>query len=570
MMRAALIGQIAVESGMMDGATVAAFLAEYDDSQSETPFEKWLAETGRIDARVAETLASMFQMLMFRCLKCHEKFTGETVPETREAGCPSCRSRALKRMVGQSGSSTTRKLSPQTRTQTASSHGPAKSGAGSKSNSESSATGQSRPFTKETLPQTLGHWQILDIAGQGGMGTVLRAQNPTIGRVAAIKLLHSTKESAIARFHQEAAISASLDHPNIVRIYDFGEYHQQPYLIMEWIEGVDLQQRVRANGPMRPQPFLRIARQMCDAFGYAHSKNIVHRDIKPANVMITAEGKIKVMDFGVAKLRHSTVRLTATGAIVGTPSYMAPEQVLGEAISPRTDIYSLGLTFFFLLTGTEAYQGAYHAVLAQQISDPLPSLQFHAPIVPNELDTLVQHMCAKRAKDRPRSMVEIIPILDAVAASLTESSSTHHLTQSAKTSTRSAPRLPNAGTVGHEHESSPQTGKIPEPPPARRFEVVGIPAILGIDEYAVLEVEIERRLQPHSRAVILDGSGAQNISSPGAYSLVRLSETLTERGIRLIVAELPGRLSVVFDMLGVKSKLEFARTLTDAKRRAEQ
>jgi serine/threonine protein kinase len=197
--------------------------------------------------------------------------------------------------------------------------------------------------------------------GRGAMGVIYQAQDPVIGRTVAIKLVRADllegedREEFLARFRHEAQAAGRCMHPNIVAIYDFAIHEGNPFLAMEYIEGVGLGDALKQVGRYAPAEAVSIVTQMLDALGAAHALGIVHRDIKPANVLLLPGGRVKVTDFGISRV--NTSELTMDGRIVGTPAYMSPEQCRGETVDPRSDLFSCGAVLYELLTGARAFPG---------------------------------------------------------------------------------------------------------------------------------------------------------------------------------------------------------------------
>jgi tRNA A-37 threonylcarbamoyl transferase component Bud32 len=213
------------------------------------------------------------------------------------------------------------------------------------------------PQTSQELAAAFPHLEILELIGKGGMGAVYKARQPHLDRFVALKILppDTANDSAFAeRFSREARALARLSHPNIVAVHDFGQSGGLYYLLMEYVDGVNLRQAMR-SGRLTPQAALQIVPQLCDALQFAHDEGIVHRDIKPENILLDKRGRVKVADFGLAKLlgqSAASTGLTGTQQVMGTLHYMAPEQLAGaRAVDHRADIYSLGVTFYEMLTG---------------------------------------------------------------------------------------------------------------------------------------------------------------------------------------------------------------------------
>jgi serine/threonine-protein kinase len=255
-----------------------------------------------------------------------------------------------------------------------------------------------------------GRYRVVERIGQGGMGVVYRVTHTRIGKVAAIKLLHSSlvsNEAAARRFHGEAEAISKLNHPNIVQVFDFGQAGDTVYLVMEHLAGEDLGAILNRDGRMSLARCIPIIAQVCDALSEAHGLGIVHRDLKPENIRVsrTQDGRdfVKVLDFGLAKIVESGTQaeITAQGALVGTPYYMAPEQIRGQTVDPRADIYSLGAVLYRILTGTQAFTAKTPmGVLTKHLTEePAPPGQV-APGIGAKTDELVLKALAKRPEQR--------------------------------------------------------------------------------------------------------------------------------------------------------------------------
>src|SRR6185436_13633062 len=247
----------------------------------------------------------------------------------------------------------------------------------------------------------IGQYRITGVLGGGGMGMVYAAEHKLLGRTAAVKLLLpelSSKQEIVQRFFNEARAATAIKHPGIVEIYDFGWTDDgSAYIVMELLQGETLRAR-RKRGPMRLSSALAVTRQMAGALGAAHAKGIIHRDLKPDNVFLVADPevpggeRIKLLDFGIAKLAvfSSGLHKTRTGAVIGTPAYMSPEQCRGVAIDARADLYSLGCILFELCTGQPPFVGEGEGdVLAAHIHVPAPKLSSLASGIPKEIEALV-------------------------------------------------------------------------------------------------------------------------------------------------------------------------------------
>jgi serine/threonine-protein kinase len=252
----------------------------------------------------------------------------------------------------------------------------------------------------------IDRYQVLGELGHGAMGVVYKGRDPIIDRLVAIKTirfdrLYEEKEiqGLKDRFFKEAQAAGKLAHPNIVTIFDVGEYRGLSYMAMEYVEG-DVLTRFASKGQLlRMEEVLEIIASAAEALDFAHQRRIVHRDIKPANIMRTSEGQIKVMDFGIAKLPSST--LTQDGSVLGTPAYMSPEQIQGKDLDGRSDLFSLGSILYELLTGVKPFQGETLTALTYQITheNPPPASQLN-PLVPLVVDEALRKVLAKNPNDR--------------------------------------------------------------------------------------------------------------------------------------------------------------------------
>src|SRR5262245_7660184 len=205
-------------------------------------------------------------------------------------------------------------------------------------------------------PGRIVKYIVEETIGKGGMGTVYLARDEVLGRRVVIRVLHGLPDAAAkVRFLEEARAPSTLNHPNVVQIYDWGEENGRPYIVMEWVQGEDLQHAL-ADGQLRDlHRKLLVAVQIAKALEHIHAHGIIHRDIKPQNVFIDRHGQVKLIDFGIS--RREDFSQTQKGFALGTPYYMAPEQLRGERVDSRTDIYSFGILLFELLTGSRAVAG---------------------------------------------------------------------------------------------------------------------------------------------------------------------------------------------------------------------
>src|SRR6266481_1908831 len=263
--------------------------------------------------------------------------------------------------------------------------------------------------------QTVGRYEINGELGRGAMGVVYKATDPTIGRTVALKTMRldvhglDAKEM-VRRFQNESRAAGVLNHPNIVTIYDAGEQDGIFYIAMEFIEGTTLYETLTEKRVLATDEVLQLARQISCGLDYAHSNGIVHRDIKPANIMITPNGTVKIMDFGIAK---SGGQVTNTGQVLGTPNYMAPEQVKGRQLDGRSDLFSFGVILYEMLTGEKPFVGQNVTTIIYKIvnENPIPPRDLDATIHPG-LSAIAVKALAKSPDERYQSGAQLVRDLE--------------------------------------------------------------------------------------------------------------------------------------------------------------
>ena len=258
----------------------------------------------------------------------------------------------------------------------------------------------------------LGRYLIQSELGRGAMGVVYKANDSVLERIVAVKTVNMALErddadKYEARFYQEARAAAGLNHPNIVTVHDVGKAGDVVFMAMEYIEGVELRSLTGEGRPLRLPQALSIAAQVAEGLAYAHGHGVVHRDIKPANIMVVANGPVKITDFGIAR-RRSSADLTQTGMMLGSPKYMSPEQVIGKRADHRSDIFSLGVILYEMLTGGAPFNGENVTALMYQIVNfvPPPPTQVNAEL-PQLLDYITAKMLAKQVEERYQDAAEV-------------------------------------------------------------------------------------------------------------------------------------------------------------------
>ncbi|HEX3658087.1 MAG TPA: serine/threonine-protein kinase [Pirellulales bacterium] len=413
----------------------------------------------------------------------------------------------------------------------------------------------------------LGNYTIVDRVGAGGMGQVFKAEHRRMHRVVAIKMLPpamTKNAAALARFEREVTAASQLLHPNIVSAFDADEANGAHFLVMEYVEGKDLSVLVKKSGPLPVPKALNYVLQAARGLEFAHRKGVVHRDIKPANLLVDAEGTLKILDMGLARLDASVgvqagpqAELTGTGTIMGTVDYMSPEQAFNtKSADARADIYSLGCTLYYLIAGKAAYSGdsIMEKLLAHR-EMAIPALRAVQPEVPEELDEVFQKMMAKKVEDRYQTMTEVVAELEKCQAGF---SSPRASSTAARSSTGPTvadadlsiafqhtplPLIPSGfADVPPERPKKRRTAAKQSPPPWKnRKLLIGAGAagflllLAGVifmlrtkDGTLVIEVN-----QPDAVVQVLDEEGKVEVSQPGGLEPVSISVVPGKHRIRV-------------------------------------
>lgn len=262
-----------------------------------------------------------------------------------------------------------------------------------------------------------GRYQLLAQQGSGGMSVIYKALDRALGRTVAIKILRPslTKDpSFLEKFRNEARAVANLSHPNIVTVYDVGSEGLTHYIVMEMVDGKDLKKIIKDSGALPINRAVDLSIDICSGLGYAHRSGLVHADVKPQNILVTPQDIVKVTDFGIAQALTDTHPQQRSDVVWGSPHYFAPEQARGEAPTPQSDVYAVGIVMFELLTGELPYTGTTQKDLAMaHIQDPIPNIESYNPNVPDRLAKVIYRAMAKNPRDRFRDADQLGNLLNA-------------------------------------------------------------------------------------------------------------------------------------------------------------
>src|ERR1700691_930016 len=276
-------------------------------------------------------------------------------------------------------------------------------------------------------PKVIGRYEIVEELGRGAMGSVFKARAPAVGRLVALKTIHTTalegaqSEEYRTRFYREARASGVLAHPGIVPVFDVGDDAGVPFLVMEFVEGRNLADVIKKGERYTLDRVSEIVQQIAEALGYAHRQGVIHRDIKPANILMTSKAvygseRPRITDLGIAKLASSDI--TTTGQLLGTPSFMPPEQFTGSPIDGRADLFSLGVILYSLATGEQPFPGETMTAVSYKVvyTDPIPPAKLN-PAVPARVEGVILKCLAKSPADRYQTGEELAQDLAAVRMS---------------------------------------------------------------------------------------------------------------------------------------------------------
>jgi serine/threonine-protein kinase len=265
-------------------------------------------------------------------------------------------------------------------------------------------------------------YELEELVGAGGMSSVFRAHDRLLDRKVALKILHqqySGDDEYVERFRREARAVAALSHPNIVTVIDRGDHDGRQFIVFEYVEGENLKRVIERRGPAPVAKALELAMQIARGLSFAHQQGLVHRDVKPQNVLLNGDGRAKVTDFGIARSLDVQHGMTQTGTVLGTSDYIAPEQAQGQRVDEHTDVYSLGVVLYELLTTEVPFPGEnFVAVAMRHINEPPPPVRDKRPDVSPRVEAAVQKAMAKRPEDRFATMADFCHELEACLAEL--------------------------------------------------------------------------------------------------------------------------------------------------------
>ena len=322
------------------------------------------------------------------------------------------------------------------------------------------------------IPRAVGKYEILERIGKGGFGVVYKGRDPFIKRLVAVKVCTSTDETLRRRFVREAEIAGNLHHRNVVTVFEFGYDDAGPFLVQEYLDGEDLEAKIRRLDPIPQDVRLGYLLQIARALEYAHKKGVLHRDVKPANVRVLHDDRIKILDFGIAKLSGAETQLTRSGRILGTAGYLSPEQIKGEPVDARSDVFSFGVLAYELLSYVHPFPGTSISELLHQVvrsePSPLPTL---CPACPPEIAAMVDRCLEKDPARRYDGFSQVAEALASVLAGRRETPVEPEDGASAGVPKPARPPAHPAGAAGAVPPASPEETlfrptALPPPPPA--------------------------------------------------------------------------------------------------------
>ncbi|MGE0432502.1 MAG: protein kinase [Planctomycetota bacterium] len=533
MLRSAVYCDVIVGLGLMSLAAVRKHVAISEETGTTDDLATYLVKRGVLDDADRDVVIERFRSRRYECMACGGRSPGSELIGTDRLSCPICGGFLLRHNPERVRNNATTLLVMSDSEESLPPPLPEAFGSGPDDHGKLAAeamppdlavpetvtrAGTARrtaPPALQKMPDMIGNWRVLRPVARGGFGCVYLARNDFLERHAAIKVLTRTNDRALQWFREEARICASIESPHIVRVFDCGYHEGQMYIVMEWIDGSSLGERLREDGKLPIDEVLHIGVQCCRGLGAAHEQGVIHRDVKPDNILIDNEGVAKVTDFGIARVVRNLAPVNDDDeSVIGTPQYMAPEQVHGEQVSTVTDIYSLAMTMYHLLTGHSPFgedNPNVYQLMMRHSQQPFPSLRKVLPDAPAGLEVLLTKMSAKDMDERPASMHEVRQsLLDLLTASR-------------------GPRVERPGT---EVEQAVIDGNIS-------------------NNWIRVDSWLNARFDAGARTFVLDLTSVGTINSTGLVMLVRFNDRLDDHGGRLILAGVGDRLRRLFDMMGV-------------------
>lgn len=396
-------GAMAATIDNLDKADIAEALAEQEERRaggSNPRLGEILHSKGKLETANIEEILNKQAKRLLKCTSCNSQFNVANYNPDKEYVCSKCNG-ILKVPEEISNVHAEETLD---------------SGQGATLDWENVPAGQE---DDKFLGKEIGGCMLYEKVGEGGMGAVYKAKHLSLDKVVAVKimLLSMTTEEQKKRFIREARSAAKLDHPNIVGVLNVGEEEGYHYIVMQFITGTSVGDILKSAGAIELERATKIVRDTALALKDAHSQNIIHRDIKPDNIIVTGDGQTKVVDFGLARDVESVGEVTRTGQILGTPFFMAPEQFSGANVDNRADIYALGVTFYYMISGQKPFVGnTPFEVMMAHMNNPITPLKETMPGIPDEIDQVIANMTAKAPEDRYESMEQVITDLEAILA----------------------------------------------------------------------------------------------------------------------------------------------------------
>ncbi len=322
------------------------------------------------------------------------------------------------------------------------------------------------------VPTELGPYRLTRLLGRGGMGEVWLGFDTKLEREVAVKLMRKellANEEAVKRFYREARAVARLNHPNIVQVYSIGDEHGVIYFVMELVDGETVTDSLKRENRLPVEEAVGILLQTIEGLSYAHARGIIHRDIKPSNLMLTREHRVKIADFGLAKMLETDTQMTASGVAMGSPNYMSPEQARGEEADHRSDIYALGISFYQMLLGELPFTAPTPlTVLLKQIQDPLPEPDELAALADGRVLQVIRKMTSKDPEERYQTYGGLAAAVGEIAPQVMIRPSAHIATATMAASPMGSRATPDASpipTTGDGSDASPRFSRSPSPPP---------------------------------------------------------------------------------------------------------